>query len=83
MRLETGTEGSERTVNQMAEIKLKPCPHCGSEATIAMYPIGYAVECMNFRCPNPNPDPTSKYYLTKEAAAEAWNNRGDGWNDEN
>ena len=63
----------------MAEIKLKPCPHCGSEATIAMYPLVgaglsiYTVECMNFRCPNP--DPTSKCYLTEEAAAEAWNER--------
>ena len=64
----------------MAEIKLRPCPHCGSEATITMYPIGYAVECMNFRCPNP--DPTSICYLTKEAAAEAWNHRKDGEDDE-
>ena len=61
----------------MAEIKLKPCPHCGSEATITEYPIVgttvslYTVQCMNFRCPNP--DPTSICYLTKEAAAEAWN----------
>ena len=62
------------------KIKLKPCPFCGGEATITMYPIaysiGYAVECMNFRCPNP--DPTSICYLTKEAAAEAWNRRKDG-----
>ena len=66
-------------------IELKPCPHCGSEATIAIYPIVgptvnlYTVECMNFRCPNP--DPTSICYLTKEAAAEAWN-KEDGEDDE-
>ena len=66
----------------MAEIKLKPCPHCGSEATIAIHPIVgstvnlYTVECMNFRCPNP--DPTSECYLTEEAAAKAWNHRKDG-----
>jgi hypothetical protein len=73
----------------MAEIKLKPCPHCGSEATIAIHPIYtlvgrtvklYTVECMNFRCPNP--DPTSICYLTKEDAAEAWNHRKDGEDDE-
>ena len=66
----------------MTEIKLKPCPHCGSEATIAtieIYPIVgstvnlYKVRCMNFRCPNP--DPTLICHLTKEAAAEAWNKR--------
>ena len=58
-------------------IKLKPCPHCGSEATIAKHPIvGTTVSLWTIMCTNPkcpNSEPTSKCYLMEEAAVKAWN----------
>ena len=51
--------------------KLKPCPFCGSEATLYEYRwwgISYGVECT--KC-----DAILEGYSTKEEAIEAWNRR--------
>lgn len=63
--------------------ELKPCPFCGSGVFLKIdnrYPQGervtaYEVVCTNYECVIYNADNT--YFLTPEAAVEAWNRRAD------
>jgi len=58
----------------MSEIKLKPCPFCGSEAAIQDKDHGQkAVNCNNIIVCGAE----SGWAYTEEAAAEKWNRRAD------
>lgn len=55
----------------MSNIKLKPCPFCGSAARMRGH-IGYYVDCSNNEYFVSN---TLVYFETEKEAAEAWNRR--------
>lgn len=54
----------------MNEIKLKPCPFCGSPAQIKELSGRYAVVCTRY-CAG------TRVFLTKDKPAEEWNRRVD------
>ena len=56
----------------MSDVKLKPCPFCGGEASINR-PSGRMLFCVV--CDDC--DANSGYYFTEEDAALAWNDRAD------
>ena len=58
-------------------IKLKPCPFCGGEATITNRVSFYSVGCtMDYMCPmNINHD--LLLFVSEETAAKSWNRRAD------
>lgn len=55
-------------VQPKAKSLLKPCPHCGGEASIDFdeYSEEYVVHCSNPKC---------SWQKTKEEAIKAWNTR--------
>ena len=57
----------------MREIKLKPCPFCGSKAEIHSF-LKKAISCTNDSCPC-MPMTCSKLFETQEAAIKGWNRR--------
>lgn len=55
----------------MMDIKLKPCPFCGSEAEIEEYNQGFRVICTNiYNCAI-----KQNQYTSKDKAIESWNKR--------
>lgn len=61
----------------MPSIELKPCPFCGNSKSILLhenimdcYFIGYSVSCCGCGV-------ETRYFKSKEKAAEAWNRRAD------
>lgn len=56
----------------MSDVKLKPCPFCGGEASINR-PSGRMLFCVV--CDDC--DANGGYYFTEEDAARAWNDRAE------
>lgn len=51
---------------------LKPCPFCGMRVLVYRYhpKLGIAIECGRLEC-----NVMTRYFLTKQLAADAWNRR--------
>ena len=61
----------------MSEIKLKPCPFCGGEATTVFY-VGYIyVSCEKCGATSEIVKISEEYSAAEKTAAEAWNRRAD------
>ena len=64
----------------MSEIKLKPCPFCGSTASIQQDITGknyYHVVCNDRKCKCPMVAGMPIWKNTEEEATEDWNRRGE------